>query len=63
MITQEYKEYDWTYSKWVDGNLVLEFEKRVRSDQIIETVELYPEFLPEFNYLKKWEQSYEHLQG
>lgn len=63
MIDEEYKEYEWTNSRWNGDDLILDFEKKEQANQIVETVELQPEVYSEFIVLKKWEKTHEHLQG
>lgn len=60
-IEEEYSDYEWKGSRWNGDDMILEFERREGTNQLIETVRLRPEAYSEFLVLKKWEKDHGFL--
>lgn len=56
LINEDYKDCDWKYAKWDNDIFILDFERKVGNNQLIETVVLQPEAYAEFLVLKEWEK-------
>lgn len=57
LLDDEYKEYEWKYVRWNNGAMTIEFERKVDTSQMIETVTLRPESYFEIALLKEWEKN------
>lgn len=57
LLNTERTDYDWTYTKWDENTLIVEFEKRKLGNQIIETIALQSEGQLEKTTLINWEKN------